>query len=214
MNRRQRLQPAAWLARAIAIGAVGAIVVLGLGIPGERGRYGRAVHDQRTDVTRLVPPAATTTRVGDRTLCARGVTGFASAAAAAYGAGLRDADGVIVPSALAAVSGAAIEADRWAEQGGGGGASPGPALPQRIGLDASGATVAPPEALCDGAMAFAQAEVSGRGLPAITAPPVKTVSTEPKAKPEKAKKKKKATAAKPKPTPKPPARAKKPTRTR
>jgi hypothetical protein len=163
--RRRKLQPAAWLARLITVGALGAIVVLGLGIPGERGRYGRAVRDQRNDVTRLPAATGPSARAGERLLCARGVTGFASAAAAAYGQGLRDADGVIVPTALAAVSDAAIEADRWAEQGGFDGATPGPALPQRVGLDGTGATVAPPQAACEGAQAFAQARISGRGLP-------------------------------------------------
>ena len=164
--RRRRLQPAAWLARALAGGAIAAIAVAGLAIPGERGRYARAVEVQRDEVTRLAAAGGSTAPGGDRVLCARGVGGFAGAAAAAFGAGLRDADNVIVPGALAAVSGAAIEADRWAEQGGFDGATPGPALPQRVGLDAAGATVAPPTAACDGAPAFAQARISGRGLPA------------------------------------------------
>lgn len=207
--RKKKLQPAAWLARAIAIGAAGAVVVLGLGLRGERGRYGRAVRDQRNDVTRMAAAAAPDQAAGDRVLCARGVTGFASAAAAAYGQGLRDADGVIVPTALAAVSGAAIEADRWAEQGGFDGATPGPALPQRVGLDASGATVAPPQAACaGGSTAFAQARVSGRGLPADATPSPSAAASSSKA---KAKVKKKAPAKK-KPEPKRP--AKRPTRTR
>ncbi len=187
--RRRRLQPAAWLARLIAVGAVAAIVVLGLGIRGERGRYGRAVRDQRNDVTKLAAATEPSTRGGERVLCARGVTGFASAAAAVYGAGLRDADGVIVPSALAAISGAAIEADRWAEQAGADGATPGPALPQRVGLDLAGATVAPPQAACDGAQAFAQARVSGHGLPAAVTKPTASSSSK-KAAPKKMKKKK------------------------
>lgn len=175
--RRKKLQPAAWLARVIAVGSVAAIVVLGLGIPGDRGRYRRAVRDQRTAVTHQAPLAEAPAARGERVLCARGATGFASAAAALYGRGLRDADQIVVPVALAAVSGAAIEADRWAEQGGGGGASPGPALPQRVGLDDAGATVAPPQAPCEGGPAFALARISGHGLPADVDRPTSAASS-------------------------------------
>lgn len=182
--RPRRLPPAAWLARLIAVGAVVTIIGLGLGIRGDRGRYRAAALAQRTRVTREPIAGGSAARVGDRPLCARGVTGFASAAAAVYGQGLRDADGVIVPTALAAVSSAAIEADRWAEQAGTAGAAPGPALPQRVGLDNTGATVAPPQAVCEGAPAYAQARISGRGLPATAAATVTGPAKKPAKKPK------------------------------
>jgi len=169
---RRRLPAVAWLARLIAAGVVVAIAGVGVGIRGDHGRYARATRDQRGDVTRLAATGGGPAASGERWLCVRGAGGFASAAAAEYVTGLRDADGVIVPAALAALSGAAIEADRWAEQGGGA------ALPQRVGLDGSGAPIAPVQARCEGALAFAQARVSARGLPAeATAPPPPPATT-------------------------------------
>lgn len=161
---RRRVPATAWLARLVAVGLVLAIAGFCAGLRGDHGRYARAARDQRTDVTRLAATTGRAAPAGERWLCVRDAAGFASAAAAEYVTGLRDADGVIVPAALAALSGAAIEADRWAEQGGGA------ALPQRIGLDASGAQIAPARARCDGALAFAQARISARGLPAEVTP--------------------------------------------
>ena len=164
MKPRRRLPAVAWGARVAAAGVVVAIAGVGVGIRGDDGRYARVAHDQRGDVTRLAAVGGPVAPSGERWLCVRGAAGFASAAAGEYLSGLRDADGVIVPAALAALSGAAIEADRWAEQGGGA------ALPQRVGLDGSGATIKPAQARCDGALAFAQARISARGLPAEVAP--------------------------------------------
>ncbi len=162
--KRRRVPATAWAARLAAVGVVLAVAGFGAGIRGDHGRYGRATQDQRTEVTRRAATGGSVTPAGERWLCVRGAAGFASAAAAEYVTGLRDADGVIVPAALAALSGAAIEADRWAEQGGSA------ALPQRIGLDASGAEIAPARARCDGTLAFAQARISARGLPAEVTP--------------------------------------------
>ena len=162
--KRRRVPATAWVARLAAVGVVLAVAGFGAGIRGDHGRYGRAAQDQRTDVTRLAATGGSAVPAGERWLCVRDAAGFASAAAAEYVTGLRDADGVIVPAALAALSGAAIEADRWAEQGGGA------ALPQRIGLDASGAEIAPSRSRCAGTLAFAQARISARGLPAEVTP--------------------------------------------
>ena len=178
--KRRRVPPVAWVARIVGAGVVVAITGLGVGIRGDHGRYARAAHDQRTDVTRLAATGAVVVPAGERWLCVRGAAGFASAAAGEYVSGLRDADGVVVPAALAALSGAAVEADRWAEQGGGA------ALPQRVGLDASGAALAPARAKCEGQPAFAQARISARGLPAQATPPAPSVSAPSKKKPKKA----------------------------
>jgi hypothetical protein len=159
--------PAAWAARVAGAAVVLAIAGVGIGLRGDHGRYARAARDQRADVTGAAAGGAAPVIAGERWLCVRGAGGFASAAAGEYVTGLRDADGVIVPAALAAISGAAIEANRWAEQGGGA------ALLQRVGLDGEGATIDPPRARCEGALAFAQARVSARGLPA-EAPPSAT----------------------------------------
>lgn len=185
--RRTRRQPSAWVARAAAVVAVGAIVVLGLDLEGERGHYDQAVRFQRHQVASAATAPAPAVAAGERELCARGATGFASAAAAGYGAGLRDADGVIVPTALAAVSGAAIEANRWAEQGGQDGRAAGPALPQRVGLDDRNAQIEPAAARCGGERAYALARISGRGLPAVVPASAKPAATKPavKKKPKK-----------------------------
>lgn len=169
MKKKAKLQPAAWVARAAVGAVVAAVAVLGFGLEGERGRYREAVGFQRHQVASAAASAGPVAPSGERELCARGATGFASAAAAGFGQGLRDADGVIVPASLAAVSGAAIEANRWAEQGGFDGKAAGPALPQRIGLDDERAQVAPPETRCGGDRAYALARISGRGLPAVAA---------------------------------------------
>lgn len=168
--RRRVVPPAAWAARIGGVAVVLAIAGVGIGLRGDHGRYARAARDQRGDVTRTAAVGAAPVTAGERWLCVQGAGGFASAAAGEYVTGLRDADGVIVPAALAAVSGAAIEADRWAEQGGGA------ALPQRVGLDGKGATIDPPRARCEGALAFAQARVSARGLPAAAAPSTTTTA--------------------------------------
>jgi hypothetical protein len=157
------LPAVAWAARLGGAAVVLAIAGVGAGIRGDHGRYARAARDQRGDVTRTAATGAVAASSGERWLCVRDAGGFASAAAGEYVTGLRDADGIIVPAALAALSGAAIEADRWAEQGGGA------ALPQRVGLDEQGATIDPARARCEGALAFAQARVSARGLPADVA---------------------------------------------
>lgn len=160
----------------VAAGVVAAVVGLGL-VHGGGPSYGDAVRAQRRAVTRA---PATPPRVpggGEVLLCARGATTFASAAATAAGAALRRSDGVVDPVVLAAASSAAIEAGRWAETAAGG-----PALPRRVGT-AGGVTVAPPEARCDGAPAFAQARVSTRpALPATPPPPVKAPAASPPAK--------------------------------
>lgn len=160
---RRKVPASAWIARVVGAAVVVAIAGVGAGIRGDHGRYARAARDQRGEVTRTAATGAAAAPAGERWLCVRDAGGFASAAAAEYVTGLRDANGLIVPSALAALSGAAIEADRWAEQGGGA------ALPQRVGLDATGKTIDPPRARCDGALAFASARVSARGLPAEAA---------------------------------------------
>lgn len=161
-----------------AAGVVG-VVALGGALGAGPTSYGAAVRDQRRAVTRA--PAAQPRRggEGDVLLCARGATGFASAAAQQAGSPLRRTDGIIEPHVLAAASSAAIEAGRWAEIAAGG-----PALPRRMGLEGE-TTVAPPEQRCDGAPAFAQARVSVRaGLPATPPPPpaAKAPAKKPKAK--------------------------------
>jgi hypothetical protein len=182
-----------------AVVAGGVIVgVIGLGVVAGGGpSYGGAIREQRRAVTRDAAAPLQAPDGGDVLLCARGATGFASAAAAAAGAPLRRSDGVVEPSVLAAVSSGAIEAGRWAEIAAGG-----PALPRRMGL-VNGAIVAPPEQRCDNAPAFAQARVSARpALPATPPLPVVKAPKGPgtKAKPStKAKSKRSSTEAKPGP---------------
>lgn len=185
----------------IAAGVVGAVVFGGVIGEGPTS-YGAAVRDQRRAVTRAPAEPPRDGGEGDVLLCARGATGFASAAAQAAGSPLRRTDGIVEPSVLAAISSGAIEAGRWAEIAAGG-----PALPRRMGL-AGDAIVAPPEQRCDGTSAFAQARVSVRpGLPA-TPPPIKA--------PASTKAEKKAPASKPqkkpgpKTAPKPTARSTRP----
>lgn len=151
----------------VAGGVIASVVVLGV-VAGGGPSYGGAIRAQRRAVTRDAAAPQRTPDGGDVLLCARGATGFASAAATQAGAALRRSDGVVEPSVLAAASSAAIEAGRWAEIAAGG-----PALPRRMGL-VGGAIVAPPELRCDNATAFAQARVSARPeLPATPPPPVK-----------------------------------------
>jgi cell division septation protein DedD len=174
----------------VAGGVIAGVVLLGV-VAGGGPSYGGAIRAQRRAVTRDATIPQHPRGGGDVHLCARGATGYASAAAAAAGAPLRRSDGVVEPTVLAAMSSAAIEAGRWAEIGAGG-----PALPRRMGLD-GGAVVAPPELRCDNAPAFAQARVSARpALPATPPPPVRAPKDA--AKPTKAKAKK--------PTPKPSAK--------
>jgi hypothetical protein len=146
----------------VAGGVIAGVIGLGV-IAGGGPSYGGAIRAQRRAVTRDAATPQQTTGGGDVLLCARGATGFASAAAAAAGAPLRRSDGVVEPSVLAAVSSGAIEAGRWAEIAAGG-----PALPRRMGL-VNGAIVAPHEERCDNGPAFAQARVSAR--PALPATP-------------------------------------------
>lgn len=182
----------------IAAGVVGAVVFGGV-IGAGPTSYGAAVRDQRRAVTRAPAEPPRDRGEGDVLLCARGATGFASAAAQAAGSPLRRTDGIVEPSVLAAISSGAIEAGRWAEIAAGG-----PALPRRMGL-AGDATVAPPEQRCDGTSAFAQARVSVRpGLPATPPPPPIKAPASTKGEKKKAQKK-----TGPKPT-KPSARSTRP----
>ena len=167
---------------AVIAGAVVAAVVFGGALGAGPSSYGAAIRDQRRAVTRAASAPPRDRGDGEVLLCARGATGFASAAAMAAGAPLRRTDGIVEPSVLAAASSAAIEAGRWAEIAAGG-----PALPRRMGR-AGDATVAPPEQRCDGLPAFAQARVNVRaGLPATPPPPVvkpKPARPDTKAKPK------------------------------
>lgn len=172
----------------IAAGVIG-VVGLGGALGAGPTSYGTAVRDQRRAVTRAPAAARREVGEGDVLLCARGATGFASAAALAAGAPLRRTDGVVEPHVLAAASSAAIEAGRWAEIAAGG-----PALPRRMGLTGD-ATVAPPEQKCDGAAAFAQARVSVRAGISSTPPPPPATAAKPKPKKKKADPKKAKPAA-------------------
>lgn len=177
----------------VAGGVIASVVVLGV-VAGGGPSYGSAIRAQRRAVTRDAAVPRPAPGGGAVLLCARGATGFASAAAIQAGAPLRRSDGVVEPSVLAAASSAAIEAGRWAEVAAGG-----PALPRRMGLVGE-AIVAPPEMRCDNAPAFAQARVSARPeLPATPRPPAAV-------KAPKAKAKAKATS-KPKPSAPPASRA-------
>ncbi|HUQ07926.1 MAG TPA: hypothetical protein VM261_35770 [Kofleriaceae bacterium] len=178
----------------VAGGVIASVVVLGV-VAGGGPSYGGAIRAQRRAVTRDAAQPPRAPDGGDVLLCARGATGFASAAADAAGAPLRRTDGVVEPSVLAAMSNAAVEAGRWAEIAAGG-----PALPRRMGL-LNGAVVAPPEERCDNAPAFAQARVSTRpALPATPPPPAAGAKIN--AKGTKAKPGSKSTT-KPKPSSKP-----------
>jgi hypothetical protein len=171
-----------------AASATGLVVALSAALAAERGdqrdRYRAAVVEQRRAAGQPAAPATRELRAGARPLCVRGAAGFASAAGAALGRGARRSDGTLDAEALAQVSSAAVEAERWAEL-----AMAGPALPQRMGLGADGQPLAPATRLCDGAPAFGEAHVVAPGAPAIT------VSAEP----AKATAKTKASPAKPKP---------------
>lgn len=155
-----------WSAAATAAGMV---VALSAALAGERGdqreRYRSSVIDQRRSAGKPAAPREQLVRSGARTACVPGAAGFATAAGAALGRSVRGADGGLDPAALAQVSSAAVEAERWAEL-----AAAGPALPQRMGLGAGGEKVAPATVLCDGAPAFTVAQVVAPGAPAVTAP--------------------------------------------
>lgn len=159
----------------VAGGVIASVVVLGV-VAGGGPSYGGAIRAQRRAVTRDAAAPQRAPDAGDVLLCARGATGFASAAAMQAGAALRRSDGVVEPSVLAAASSAAIEAGRWAEIAAGG-----PALPRRMGLVGT-TIVAPPELRCDNATAFASARVSARpelpATPAVKAP--KSKASKPK----------------------------------
>jgi hypothetical protein len=158
-----------WSAAATAAGMV---VALSAALAGERGdqreRYRSAVIDQRRAAGKPAAPREQLVRSGARTACVSGASGFATAASAALGRGARGEGGALDPVALAQVSSAAVEAERWAEQ-----AAAGPALPQRMGKGPDGEKVAPATVACDGAAAFTVAQVVAPGAPAVTAPAAK-----------------------------------------
>jgi len=172
-----------WATAASATGLVVALsVALAAERAGERDRYRDDVVAQRRAVGKTPSSAQRPVRAGDRTMCVRGAAGFAVAAGEALGRGARREDGSLDAAALAQVSSAAVEAERWAEL-----AAAGPALAQRMGLGPDGALVSPPRIVCDGAPAFAEARITAPGAPPVV----------PSSAPAKTKVKAKAIPAKP-----------------
>ena len=154
---------------ASAASATGLVVALSAALAAERGDqrdgYRSAVIEQRRAAGQAAAPREREVRAGARPLCVRGAAGFASAAGEALGRGARGGDGRLDPVALAQVSSAAVEAERWAEL-----AMAGPALPQRMGLGADGKEISPATRMCDGAPAFGEAHVVAPGAPPVTVP--------------------------------------------